>query len=83
LDNTIHLISGLPRAGSTLLLATLRQNPAFSASMTSVVGVLHIALETAMSGEQTAVFLDAGQRQDVLHGVFTSYYHDAGRLRLI
>ncbi|WP_442939260.1 sulfotransferase [Nostoc sp.] len=31
----IHFISGLPRSGSTLLGALLRQNPRFHASMSS------------------------------------------------
>jgi hypothetical protein len=31
----IHLLSGLPSSGSTLLGALLRQNPRFHASMTS------------------------------------------------
>jgi hypothetical protein len=30
---TIHFISGLPRSGSTLLAALLRQNPRFEAGM--------------------------------------------------
>ena len=30
MENRIHFISGLPRAGSTLLAAVLRQNPDFS-----------------------------------------------------
>ena len=41
MENTIHFISGLPRAGSTLLSAILRQNSAFHAAMTSPVGALH------------------------------------------
>jgi sulfotransferase len=78
LDNTIHFISGLPRAGSTLLSAILRQNPAFSAAMTSPVGALYMALETAMSRRnEAAVFLDAGQRRALLRGVFAGYYHQA------
>ncbi len=32
---TFHFISGLPRAGTTLLAALLRQNPRFHAGMTS------------------------------------------------
>ena len=37
-----HAISGLPRSGSTLLAALLRQNPRFYAEMTSpVVGLLN------------------------------------------
>jgi len=33
----LHFISGLPRSGSTLLSAILRQNPRFYAGMTSPV----------------------------------------------
>jgi sulfotransferase len=78
LDNKIHFISGLPRAGSTLLAAILRQNPAFSAAMTSPVGALYMALEMAMSRRnETSVFLDAGKRRALLRGVFAGYYHDA------
>ena len=78
MENTIHFISGLPRAGSTLLSAILRQNPAFSAAMTSPVGALYMALESAMSRRNEAsVFLDAGQRRALLRGVFAGYYHEA------
>ncbi|MBD1887522.1 sulfotransferase [Microcoleus vaginatus] len=41
-----HFISGLPRSGSTLLAAILRQNPRFHASMTSPVGGLVEPLKT-------------------------------------
>ncbi len=76
METTIHFISGLPRAGSTLLSAILRQNPAFSAAMTSPVGSLYMALEGAMSRRNEAsVFLDAGQRRALLRGVFAGYYH--------
>ena len=37
LRHGIHLISGLPRSGSTLLAALLRQNPAVHAGVTSPV----------------------------------------------
>ena len=44
-----HLISGLPRSGSTLLAALLRQNPRFHAAMTSPVGGLVDRILSAMS----------------------------------
>jgi sulfotransferase len=73
--NGIHFISGLPRSGSTLLAALLRQNPRFHAGMTSPVGSMYMALEGAMSRRnETAVFIDQQQRQDVLKGLFESYY---------
>jgi sulfotransferase len=75
MPNQIHFISGLPRAGSTLLAAILRQNPAFSAAMTSPVGSLYMALETAMSRRNEAsVMLDARQRQALLRGLFSGLY---------
>jgi hypothetical protein len=45
MDKGIHFISGLPRSGSTLLSALLRQNRRFHASMTSPVGSLVMTLE--------------------------------------
>ncbi|WP_254070577.1 sulfotransferase [Acidisphaera sp. L21] len=71
----IHFISGLPRSGSTLLAAILRQNPRFHAAMTSPIGSMYMALESAMSRRnETAVFINDTQRRDVLRGIFTSYY---------
>jgi sulfotransferase len=37
---TYHFISGLPRSGSTVLSAILRQNPRFHASISSPVSGL-------------------------------------------
>ena len=73
--NGIHFISGLPRSGSTLLAAILRQNPRFHAGMTSPVGALYMALESALSRRnEAAVFIDEAQRRDVLQGLFSNYY---------
>ena len=84
MQNAIHFISGLPRAGSTLLSAILRQNPAFHAAMTSPAGSLYMALESAMSRRnEAAVFLDAGQRRALLRGVFSGYYHAADPARVL
>ena len=75
MDNGIHFIAGLPRSGSTLLAGILRQNPRFHAGMTSPVGSMYMALESAMSRRnETAVFIDDAQRRAVLKGLFSSYY---------
>ena len=75
MDNGLHFISGLPRAGSTLLAALLRQNPRCHAGMTSPVGSLFSALLREMSQQnETAVFIDNDQRQAVLQSVFEAYY---------
>jgi len=74
-QNGIHFISGLPRSGSTLLAAILRQNPRFHAGMTGPVGSMYMALEGAMSRRnETAVFIDEAQRRAVLKGLFSNYY---------
>jgi sulfotransferase len=76
MQNGIHFISGLPRSGSTLLAAILRQNPRFHAGMSSPVGSLFMALQGAMSRRnEAAVFIDERQKQELLKGIFDSYYH--------
>lgn len=75
----LHFISGLPRSGSTLLAALLRQNPRFHAAMTSPVGAMYMALEGAMSRRnEAAVFIKPEQRKDVLRGLFANYYQSIG-----
>ena len=75
MDGGLHFISGLPRSGSTLLAALLRQNPRIQAGMTSPVGSLTAALLREMSqGNESAVFIDDAQRAAVLRAVFAAYY---------
>jgi len=76
MQNGVNFISGLPRSGSTLLGAILRQNPRFHAGMSSPVGSLFIALQGAMSRRnEAAVFIDDKQKRALLKGVFDNYYH--------
>jgi sulfotransferase len=71
----MHFISGLPRSGSTLLAAILRQNPAIQAGMTSPVGSLVTALLRQMSQDnETSVFINDEQRAAILRGVFSGFY---------
>ena len=76
----LHFISGLPRSGSTLLAAVLRQNPRFSAGMTGPVSSLFQAMESATAGNaETSVFVSDGARERLLKGVFELYYQDTDR----
>lgn len=72
---TFHFISGLPRAGSTLLSAILRQNPRFRAGMTSpvadVIGVL--VTELSSKNDFSAGITDE-QRAAMLRGTVQSFY---------
>ncbi|MFZ3003076.1 MAG: sulfotransferase [Undibacterium umbellatum] len=70
-----HFISGLPRSGSTLLAAILRQNPRFQAGMSSAVGALVNAVLAQMSaGSEVSSLLNQTQRKDVMQGLFDAYY---------
>ncbi len=75
MQKTVHFISGLPRSGSTLLSAILRQNPRFHAGMTSPVGPVFNACLTAMGAEnEFSVFFREEQKRDILMGVFDGFY---------
>ena len=67
-----HFISGLPRSGSTLLAAILRQNLNFSAEITSPLCSLFSGAINIMGGEGQAIVDDARRRR-VLEGLFTSW----------
>lgn len=84
MQNGIHFISGLPRAGSTLLAAILRQNPRFFAAMTSPVGSLVSALQREMSqSNEFAVLVTDAERAAVLRAAFDAYYHALHPTRLV
>jgi sulfotransferase len=71
----IHFISGLPRSGSTLLAALLRQNPRFHAGMSGpVAGLLNSLLGEMSAANEYSVFLSDEQRNRILHGVVENYY---------
>lgn len=72
-----HFISGLPRSGSTLLAAILRQNPRFHAGMTSPVGVLFgNMLQQFAAGTEYGAVVTQEQRRRLVRGLFDNYYAD-------
>ncbi|MEZ2276469.1 MAG: sulfotransferase [Microcoleus sp.] len=71
-----HFISGLPRSGSTLLAALLRQNPRFHAAMTSPVGGLVERMLEAMSEDnEFSAFISPEQKRALIMSIFSAYYH--------
>lgn len=75
MSQIVHFISGLPRSGSTLLAALLRQNPRFYANMSGPAANLFTALLGAMSGaNEFSLFLDDAQKRSILKGMFENYY---------
>jgi sulfotransferase len=84
LQNGIHFISGLPRSGSTLLSAILRQNPKIHAHMSSPMAPLVTQMWLAMgAGNEHSIFIDDEQRQDLLRSIFEAYYRTIHPQKLI
>lgn len=72
-----HFISGLPRSGSTLLSALLRQNPSVHAHMSGPVGgIVGNLMDSMAASNEFSVFISDAQRSRILRGVFDSYYGD-------
>jgi len=72
----VHFISGLPRSGSTLLAALLRQNPRFHAAMTSPVGgLVDRMLEAISEDNEFSTFISLEQKRAVILSIFSAYYH--------
>lgn len=72
-----HFISGLPRSGSTLLAALLRQNPRFHASMTSPIGSLFEGMVRQFgAGSEFGPVITPEQRKRLVRGLFDAYYAD-------
>jgi sulfotransferase len=84
MDNGIHFISGLPRSGSTLLSAILRQNPKFHAGMSSPVAPLWGSLVASMGARsEWADLVDDEQRLNISQALFDGYYRKIHPTKLV
>ena len=70
-----HFISGLPRAGSTLLAAILNQNPRFRAGMTSpLADIMGVVIAEASSKNDFSFDVSDDQRVAMLRGLVQNFY---------
>ena len=75
MDHKYHFISGLPRSGSTLTSALLRQNPRFHAGMSSpIAGLFEGIVSQVSAGSELSTMVSQEQRKRLLQGLFESYY---------
>ncbi|WP_298327493.1 sulfotransferase [Asticcacaulis sp.] len=79
MQSPVHVISGLPRSGSTLLSALLLQNPRFHAGISSPVLPLMTNLIDMMSAGGGPVMVTDEQRRSIVKGVFDGFYASTGR----
>lgn len=79
-----HFISGLPRSGSTLLAAILRQNPLFHAAMSSPVSsLMNGCLEQIGAGGEYFTFFNDEKRKNICKAIFDAYYQDKAQHKVI
>ena len=72
-----HFISGLPRSGSTMLAALLRQNPAVYANMSGpVASLFEGVIDRVSAGSELSSMVNDAQRARILKGLFDSFYAD-------
>lgn len=70
----LHFISGLPRSGSTLLAALLRQNPRFHAAMSSALApLLGANLNVMSAGHEVSLLMEPHQRPEILRAVAEAF----------
>lgn len=74
-NKTIHMVAGLPRSGSTLLMNILGQNPKFYVTPTS--GILQILLQVKNSWDKNSAFraMDADESEDIKRSVLKAILH--------
>ncbi len=74
-NKTIHMVAGLPRSGSTLLMNILGQNPEFYVTPTS--GILDILLQVRNSWDKNSAFraMDAEESEDIKRNVLKAILH--------
>lgn len=67
-------MSGLPRSGSTLLAAILRQNPRFHASMSNPLADIVTAVLRAMILSGMSILILDAQRAKILRAIIDAYF---------
>jgi sulfotransferase len=80
----LHFISGLPRSGSSLLAAILRQNPSFHAAMSGPLsGIVSALLRSMGTANEFFQFMTDDQRQRILRAACDAYYADLAGKTLV
>lgn len=73
-----YFISGLPRSGSTLLSAILKQNPNFHAGITDNL-IAHIRSQIECSNAVNTADFDQTQLEFILRSTVDAYYYNINR----
>lgn len=75
MNKTYHMITGLPRSGSTLLTSILNQNPRFHSSISDTLATLvKGVIETCQDGAGMKSEVPIERRKNILYHLFEGYY---------
>lgn len=74
-----YFISGLPRSGSTLLSAILRQNPDFYADISSPMQRLVTSTISVITGSEANHLIGEDRRKQILKDIFEAYYKEVNK----
>lgn len=75
MNKKYHFIAGLPRSGSTLLSALLKQNPKFHASITDPLAtIVKGIIETSQEGPGMKYEVPIERRINTIRGTFEGFY---------
>lgn len=78
MSKTYHFISGLPRSGSTLLSAILKQNPRFTAGISDPLQMYaNAVIQQTHIGAGLESTVSINKRKELIYGLFDSFYSDA------
>lgn len=80
MNKKYHFITGLPRSGSTLLSAILKQNPKFHASISdSLATMVKGVIETSQDGPGMKYEVPLDRRVNTIQGLFDGFYKNTDR----
>jgi sulfotransferase len=75
MDKTYHFISGLPRSGSTMLSAILKQNPRFHSSISDpFLGVVRSMIDVTCNAQDVKHEVTDEMRENMARSLFDGYY---------
>ena len=79
--NKLHFISGLPRSGSTLLSAILKQNPRFTASISDpLADIANSVISTIHGAAGMTVQVPVDMQKEIIKGMFNTFYKDGNEV---
>lgn len=80
MNKKYHMITGLPRSGSTLLSSILKQNPRFHSSISDPLAALvKGVVDNCQEGPGMKTEVPVERRKSLARGLFDSYYYDVDK----